>query len=135
MRIQLIIMSFRDCSKGHKGASSKTVSRKMLNVQNPEIPRWCVELAWLIYVSKLYFEGKFVGFSSPKPHKTRHPKCSKCTGAGWGTPPLVGLRRSILPDRGIDPVPGRCWLLLAEIYRSVWPKGVIVGGLPKMTDF
>ena len=44
----------------------------MLNVQYPEIPRWCVEIAWL------------VGFSSPQPHKTRHPKCPKCTGAWWG---------------------------------------------------
>ena len=106
-----------------KYVQNKRLSQnKMLNVQYPEIPRWCVELAWL------------VGFSSPKSHKTRHPKCPKCTGAGWGIPPLVRLRKSIFPDRGVGPVPGPSRLLLAEIYRSVRPQGVIVGGLPNMTD-
>ena len=82
---------------------------------------------------KVRFEGVIVG--SLISRKTRHPKSPKCTGAGWGFPPLVELGTSIFPGRGVGPVPGPRWLLLAEIYRSVRPEGVIVGGLPKMTDF
>ena len=89
-----------------QGAEQQKTARG-LNVQDPEIKRWCVEFAWL------------VGFFSPKSHKTRHPKCPKYTGAGWGFPPLVGLKKSIFPDRGVGPVPGPRWLLLAKIYRSV----------------
>ena len=73
---------------------------------------------FLFYLNwKVGFEGVIVG--SLISRKTRHPKSPKCTGAGWGYPPLVGLRKSIFPDRGVGPVPGPRWLLLAEIYRSV----------------
>ena len=96
-------------------------------------PRWL--LLAKIYRSVRHPSG--ASWGSPRQNPTKHdiPSLPSILIEKSGFPPVVGLGTSIFPDRGVGPVPGRCWLLLAEIYRSVWPQWLIVGGLPKMTDF